>query len=136
MTYILGILIQSGQPEFYATHELFLTGGSSVFLLVGRADAGMDLKAALAACMADLEYWLRFLAARTIPHVSKPVVVLCVNVFDGADAGQVRRWLSVVRPKLRQKYDNVLCVEGSGMALDCRQAGCDEMMGLVERLSV
>jgi hypothetical protein len=57
-------------------------------------------------------------------------------VFHGADARQVRRWLSVAGPKLQEKYESVVRVDGSGIALDCRPAGCDEMAVLIDRLSV
>ncbi len=114
-----------GQPEFYATHELFLGRGGALFLLLCRVD-GPD---GYGAAWESFEYWLRFIASCTTSMVGPPpMVVLAVNVGGGHSLSDAHDWLAVQAGPVATKYQGVLHImaetppspnSGDTFALNC-----------------
>ena len=107
----------AGQLEFYVTHEMFLGGAGTVFVAVCRLDRDRSREQALA----NLQYWLRFIASCSgAAGGMAPAVAVVANVGEGADAVATQAWLDGLQPMLRRTFGSALRLADAAVALDCR----------------
>ena len=107
---------RAGQLEFYVSHELFLGGSGSIFVVMCRL-GDEDWRGS----RKSLEYWLRFIASSCMP-TPPPIVVLVANVIDSRRIGDAREWLNAVGGKLRAEFQGFLNIHMECIALNCKDS--------------
>ena len=118
------LFLPAGQPEFYVTHELFLSDDDAIFLVVVNLSKPREER------MKDLHYWLQFIAGRRGGggEGTKPRAVVVCTHPDAAVEDQCKKcgdeyssqWASQNQGQIQARYAEVLDVQLPWLVLDVR----------------